>query len=413
MIWHLLDVGSVWMREFASALSCFVPCTNWSPVMRNAGALERWEREEEVQSPPLRIRHFPLQRGYSRFPISTITSLGSRQTARMLRLDGDGGHSPLICSTPYYAAVAEKWPGPVVYYQTDLTYAYHGVDPHQIRTLDTRLCRVATAVCPNSRRIAHYMVSEAGCDPGKIVIVPNATREANILEQPPTCPGPAPADLADLARPFVGVLGNLAANLDWCLLLDAVEQTRDMSWVFVGPYEMEVHDLPHRTARERLLRHGGRVRFVGSKPYGLLQEYARTLDVAVLPYRRKEPTFSGSSTRFYEHLAACRPMLATRGFEELLHLEPLLRLVNSGTELAEKLNDLQATGFEDGWTEARWQASRTGTWSARAATLIRACEMRSAARLPVKQVPEFTQEVYEQGRYLGSEESKFSLVQPN
>ena len=35
-----------------------------------------------------------------------------------------------------------------------------------------------------------------------------------------------------------------------------------------------------------------------------LAAYARAFDVAVLPYRRVEPTYSGSSTRFYEHLAA-------------------------------------------------------------------------------------------------------------
>src|ERR1035438_206201 len=74
---------------------------------------------------------------------------------------------------------------------------------------------------------------------------------------------------------------------------------------------------------------GGRVVFTGGKRYGDLQAYARSLDVAFLPYqRRKEPTYSGSSTRFYEHLAACRPMISTRGFEELLHKEPLLRLVD-------------------------------------------------------------------------------------
>ena len=34
------------------------------------------------------------------------------------------GASALVCSTPFYAPVAERWPGPVVYYVTDMTAQY-------------------------------------------------------------------------------------------------------------------------------------------------------------------------------------------------------------------------------------------------------------------------------------------------
>ena len=108
---------------------------------------------------------------------------------------------------------------------------------------------------------------------------------------------------------------------------------------------MDISDDVQYQAREQLLHAGGRVRFTGSKPYRALQAYARSLDVAVLPYRRREPTYSGSSTRFYEHLAACRPMLATRGSEELLQKEPLLKLFNNSQELVSELKQLAAQGF--------------------------------------------------------------------
>ncbi len=97
-----------------------------------------------------------------------------------------------------------------------------------------------------------------------------------------------------------------------------------------------------------------------------LQTYARCVDVAVLPYMKREPTFSGSSTRFYEHLAAGRPMLATRGFAELLEKEPLLKLVDEPEELAACLRSLAAAGFRDGYEADRWEASKVGTWQKRA-----------------------------------------------
>jgi glycosyltransferase involved in cell wall biosynthesis len=329
----------------------------------------------------------------------------------MLRLSPEAALSPLICTTPYYAAVAERWKGPIIYYQTDLTYGYHGLKPQQVLDLDKRLCRVATVVCPNSQRIGHYMVAEADCDPAKIVVVPNATREENIMPESPLGPGCLPDDLKDLPRPVAGVLGNLAANLDWQLLLETIERTPEYSWAFIGPYSMEIRDAAQRNARQALLNRGGRVRFIGSKPYGLLQTYARALDVAVLPYLRKEPTFSGSSTRFYEHLAACRPIFSTRGFEELLHKEPLLRLVNDATDLTERLRELQQIDFLDGWEQARWEASRKATWPVRAATLIRAVQSRWPEPIETAGLlPAVADEMVEEGCLQGDFRSKFCLM---
>jgi glycosyltransferase involved in cell wall biosynthesis len=410
MTWHVLDVGSIWIKEFASALGSFESTVGWAPAMRTVGLFERWEREEQLKDPPLRIRHFPLQRGYARFPLSTLTNLSKLQTERMLRhnrdrASGSGAPSPLICTTPFYAGVAERWKGPVVYYQTDLTIAYEDADARAIRSCDRRLCQAAAVVCTNSRRIGEYMVHEAGCDPAKIAIVPNATRATNILAHAPSKPAELPEDLRELRRPVVGVLGNLAANLDWRLLMEAVEQTPDFSWAFVGPTEMNIADAPQKEARERLLRYGGRVRFTGSKPYAALQEYARAFDAAVLPYVRKEPTFSGSSTRYYEHLAACRPIISTRGFEELLHKEPLLALVDSGGELAGKLAALKRANFEDGMSELRWEASRRGTWHVRAATLARALAARWDGELPLGDMPGGEEDTFQIAT-----DSRFALI---
>jgi glycosyltransferase involved in cell wall biosynthesis len=169
-----------------------------------------------------------------------------------------------------------------------------------------------------------------------------------------------------------GVIGNLAMNMDWLFLEDAIAKTPDVSWVLVGPTDMSIPAAAQSEARSRLLGRRGRIRFTGAKPYGELARYARAFDVAVLPYRKQEPTYSGSATRFYEHLAACRPMLATRGFHELLSKEPLLRLVDSGEEASEAIGSLRRTGFRDGFEEMRWRASREGTWQVRARDLLAA-----------------------------------------
>lgn len=375
MIWHVLDVRAIWIKEFASALGRQAPVLGWLPHISNVGVLRNDEHEEMFPDPPLRIRHFPLQRGFARVPISMLAREGSRIAKRIKQSSDDAPASVLICCSPHYVDVARRWPGPVIYYVTDLFVAW-GESPKRIRALDRRMCKVADLVFPDSRRIAQYLITEADCSERIIQVSPMATRGSNLLSAPHIAPFSLPSDVSDMPRPIAGVIGNLAANMDWELIQQAVERTPWLSWVLVGPTEMPVPEPKQNQARHSLMKQGGRVRFVGYKPYCALRDYARAVDVAILPYRKREPTYSGSSTRFYEHLAACRPMLATRGFEELLHKEPLLKLVDSAEQMAVEIETLQRSGFRDGYEEMRWRASLNETWEARASAMRKALEAR-------------------------------------
>lgn len=374
-VWQILDVGSIWMREFASAMAKAHSSLAWTPDIRWFGAFERWERVEHIPEPALEVRHFPLQRGYARTPLRQLLPFQGSLLRRLRAACSEETRSPLICSTPFYAPVAERWRGPVVYYVTDLTAGYEGLKSTQVIALDKRMCREADVVCPNSQRLAEYLRQQTGCSPEKIVVVPNATRESNVAPAPLLSPEPLPAAIAELPRPLAGVIGNLSANMDWEVLEDAMGATPWLHWVFVGPTSMAIQDRLQRAARDRVLQ-AKRAHFTGPKPYGELQSYARCFDVAVLPYRKKEPTYSGSSTRFYEHLAACRPMVATRGFAELLEKPPLLELVDTGAAMAVALEHLRSVDFRDGYETARWEASRRGTWEERVRTLTEALAER-------------------------------------
>jgi glycosyltransferase involved in cell wall biosynthesis len=234
--------------------------------------------------------------------------------------------------------------------------------------LDRRMCAAATLVCPNSERLRTYLIQSAACDPLKIEIVPNATRAMNLLPSAPSRPASLPGIIKNVPRPIAGVIGNLAGNMDWLLLERVIEQTPWLSWVFVGPTSMAMDDPEARRAREAVMTHP-RTDFVGRQEYGDLAGFARAFDVAVLPYKRCEPTYSGSSTRFYEHLAACRPMVATPGLEELTRKVPLLTLCDTAEQIIAALDTLREQGFDDGLTGRRWTESQHGTWSARARTV--------------------------------------------
>lgn len=354
------------MKEFASALAKQHSVVSWSPVMRHTGVAEQWERTRLLSNPALVVTEFPLQRGYSHPLLEPVVRFEKSLLKRLKAKVDRPELSPLICTTPFYAPVAEGWPGPVIYYVTDMTKFYDGLNPAQIVALDRRMCRRADSVCANSARISAYLQSEAGCSVEKIGIVPNATRAANVALEPILRPQELPADLADLERPIAGVIGHLAKNMDWPLIAEAIEQNPQLTWVFVGPTECITDDKVQERARAWVVRHA---HFIGSKPYGDLQKYARALDVAVLPYRKREPTYSGSSTRFYEHLAACRPMVATRGFAELEEKVPLIHLADTSGEMTNYLQRLHSDNYQDGLEARRWEASREGTWEQRVQTL--------------------------------------------
>ena len=378
-LWHLLQVSDVLDLEFATALAESVPVLAWEP--QRSFLPQRTphgsEREREVSNSSLRIRCLPLLRGFARTPISFFARTGASVTSRLLRQTTQPALSPLICTVPYYAPVAERWPGPVIYWLTDLIAEYSSANRKQVERLDRRLCRAATLVCPNSERLGRYLIDHAGCDPDKIHTVPNATRSANILQRPPNGTAPRPGTLSKIRKPIAGVIGNLAGNMDWLLLKRAVHLTPWLSWVFVGPTSMHIADPRARSARNAVI-HRPNAHFIGRQPYGDLAAYARAFDVAVLPYKRCEPTYSGSSTRFYEHLAACRPMIATRGLEELSRKPPLLRLIDTAEQLASALQDLHSLDYDDGLLATRWQASQQGTWQVRAQTVQDALSERLA-----------------------------------
>ena len=377
-VWHVLQYSDVLDLELSMELAELAPTFLWEPDRSVLPVRPRFqETERRIFGSRLRIRSFPLMRGYARSPWSSMARTGPALAARLARRSASPKEATLVCTTPYFAPVAERWQGPVVYWLTDLMARYEGVDPALLRELDVRMCRVADLVCPASERLASYLREEAGCAAEKIELLPNATRAANILPVPLTAPAPLPEGERPWTGPVAGVIGNLADNMDWVFLQELLQLTPWLHWAFVGPTSRPAEDAEQARARDAVMRHP-QTRFLGFRPYGELCQYARALTVAVLPYRRREPTYSGSSTRFYEHLAAGHPILATPGVAELLEKTPLLTVVGTPAAAAAALEALRAADFDDGQRTLRWEASRGSTWKARAATMRSALAERLA-----------------------------------
>ncbi len=374
--WHILQLSDVLDFEFSTELARHSPVVLWEPSRSLLPLRPRFqESARDVPGTQLSVRSFPLVRGYARAPMSKLLRTGPVLVRRLSRHAPTPSQSVLVCTTPHFAPVAELWPGPVVYWITDLMIRYQFADAGTVLELDQRMCGAATLVCPASERIAQYLHRDARCALAKIEVLPNATRAANVLPAPLLAPDRVPGPGMPWAGPVAGVLGNLSDNMDWVFLDAVLEQTPWLHWAFVGPTRKPVEEASQGMAYDRVHRHP-RTHFFGYQPYGDLHHFARAFSVAVLPYKRREPTFSGSSTRFYEHLAAGHPILATTGVAELLAKEPLLKLVRTPEQAVVALETLRANGFEDGQRHARWEASRHNTWRVRAEAMRAALARR-------------------------------------
>lgn len=362
----VFDLRSIWITEFARALARKIPTTGLRPAIDTAGLLHRSARRENGND-ALEIFACRLQRGWWRNAILSER----RKLVKFTRSRADMAPSTcVIFTSPHYASVAAAFRDcTTAYYVTDNFRACFPDEP-AIAALESKLAACVTHVFPNSERIQRFFLDEAEVEVDRVTVIPNGVREENVPPAPLNAPADPPAQMPPVPRPWALVMGNLAANTDWPLLEAVIGETPWLSWVFVGPTEMPCASEEHQRIRSRLMGTKGRVRFLGWQPPGALAGFARACDVAVLPYMKREPTYSGSSTRSYEHFAACRPILATEGFAELLERQPLVSICRSAKEMALALETLSKNAFRDGHESARWQLAKSSTWNQRAARML-------------------------------------------
>lgn len=114
-------------------------------------------------------------------------------------------------------------------------------------------------------------------------------------------------DLKSIPRPIAGFVGNITAyKLDFDLVRAAAEQNPDCSFVFIGPIgrgdpSTDIHTL---TALKN-------IHFLGPRSYEELPRYVKAFDVCLIPFRLNDSTRGTLPMKFFEYLAAGKPVIAT------------------------------------------------------------------------------------------------------
>lgn len=277
---------------------------------------------------------------------------GIRRALR--RLSGD--RLIVWLSNPLHARVLEALPRRALacYDWTDDWAAFDILpveDPAEIVALNDRILqqvdlvfavsaeleRRATAVNPHTHR------------------APNATDPEKLGGA--AADGPVAAELAELPRPIIGYVGQIADKIDYDLIGQVAKARPEWSFVLVGPVWSSKRE------RAAALEALGNVHFLGARPFDQLVPYLRGFDVCMLPHVLSPLTRSMDPIKLYDYLTTGKPVVSTpvAGVERF---DDVVQVVNG---LKAFVVALEAALSEDGaLTAQRLAYAQANTWRTRA-----------------------------------------------
>ncbi len=351
----------------------FIAMSQWQPVvgvdvrLSEAGFCLR--RRRIVRETPYPVIQLDLPRGYGRkfFWIARPRLRGVRAQAEAL------AGEPLrtvVFTLPHFAPLAADFEDVLKVYNADADFRFFGWGNAFVERRERYvLSKVNHTFCA-SKELARRFQQVYGFYRARCHLLPMATRQASLLPAPLHAPAPLPDDVRRLERPIAGVVGSMSQRTDMELVAYAAERLPWLSWLFVGPVQWD--NARRKATIKRLRSMKERVLFTGPRPYERLAEYARALDVAVIPYAYDDFNKYASPTRLFDHLAATRPIVATRACPQFNDFAQVLHFADTPEEFVAVLTQLRQVDFNDGLAEERWRLSQENTWDDRARAMLRA-----------------------------------------
>lgn len=190
----------------------------------------------------------------------------------------------------------------LVYHCVDDLAAIPGVDPETFRRAETVLVQAADVVFTTSP----YLKSHCEALGARQCLYERNVADIEHFSKA-RLPGAVPADLADIEGPklcYIGVLSEYKLDLE--LIRQCALARPDIRWIFIG-------EEPERQANATIafLHSLPNVHFLGYKPYDQLPAYLRGVDIAVLPNLTDGYMKGVFPMKFYEYMAAGKPIIAT------------------------------------------------------------------------------------------------------
>ena len=190
----------------------------------------------------------------------------------------------------------------VIYHCIDEHAANPSVPAQQVREWEMRLLQTADAVFASSSTL----YADKRAFNAHTYYLPNVA-DAEFFAQASDDLLPTPDELKDVAHPIAGFVGNISAyKMDLGLLLTVAQSKPDWSFVLIGPVGRG--DPSTDVSKLQALKN---VHLLGERPYAELPRYVKTFDVCLIPFNRNSSTRGTLPMKFFEYLAAGKPVIAT------------------------------------------------------------------------------------------------------
>jgi glycosyltransferase involved in cell wall biosynthesis len=246
----------------------------------------------------------------------------------------------------------------VVYHCVDDYAANPGVDAERLREMEERLLAAADLTIATNPLLYDERRGRAR----RAVYLGNV---ANTTHFAPRVDHALPPELATLPRPILGYQGNISGyktNLEW--LAAAARAMPQASVVLVGPVGWGD---PQTDVRP--LQALPNVHFVGRVDYERLPDFVAAFDVGLLPLRDNESTRRSFPMKFYEYMAAGKPIVAADlpAFAPYRDRPQFCRLAGDDAAFVAAIRAALADPADH--LDARLAEARANSWDARAAQI--------------------------------------------
>ncbi len=235
-----------------------------------------------------------------------------------------------------------------------------------LRAQETALLEQADVVFASSANLARRCAALNA----HVTLVPNGVDAAFFA---PDSARPPAADLASIPAPRLGYVGSLATWVDFEMLAAVARARPQWSLVLVGPV------LSGAQARVEALSRFSNVHIVGERPYGSLPGYLRGFDVCLIPFVLNDLTRTVNPVKFYEYMAAGRPVVAAP-LPELAPHAALCTLASGAGEFIAGIEATLAEGDAPERRQARLAVAQASDWAQRVQTVNAALASALAGR---------------------------------
>lgn len=241
----------------------------------------------------------------------------------------------------------------VVYYCIDDYAAHPGVDSERLRACDAELTRKADRVfVAPPALVAAKLAANAST-----LYSPHGV-DAELFGRAMLPETDVPAAARALAHPIIGFFGSLAAWIDVPLIAALARARPNYSLLLIGHVSTDVTELNPLANVHR----------VGAQPYATLPNWAKSFDVAIIPYRQIQQVQNANPLKLREYLATGKPVVSTYN-PEVARFAPLVKLAADVDSFIRAV-DAAVDDHDPLAVRARVDSVRDATWDARVKEVI-------------------------------------------